>query len=127
MLVKYCEFNATAEPESVTLSTGSEPEPVPAEDAAREKISFIPPTLFQKTNTDEPLGYNYEFVMAQPNLGLRMERVAREIYALYGAAGLERLRGTLQVPPALVVLQEIAEVPNVRVMMTGNNIKIANP
>ena len=127
MLVKYCEFNATAEPESVTLSTGSEPEPVPAEDAAREKISFIPPTLFQKTNTDEPLGYNYEFVMAQPNLGLRMERVVREIYTLYGATGVERLRGTLRALPALVVLQDLPEVPSIRVMMTGNNINIENP
>lgn len=31
------------------------------------------------------------------------------------------------IPTSLVVLQDLAEVPNIRDMMTGNNIHITNP
>lgn len=93
MEVRYFEFGAP-DPESLALSKGPAKDP-PVDDKAphARPVKFVPPP----PGNVEPIFY--EFVMAQPHLSVRMERVVREVFALYGNAGLERLRGAFTLPP----------------------------
>ncbi|MDP2330955.1 MAG: hypothetical protein Q8M19_09705 [Reyranella sp.] len=86
MKVRPLEFSAKKDPESLELSTGPGPEPEPPDDAPRVTVMFAPPPLVEGGKAGAPR--EYDFVVAEPNLALAMERTVRAIYVLYGSAGL---------------------------------------
>lgn len=99
MEVRYFKFGAS-DLESLALSRGPAKDP-PVDDKALRAppVKFFPPS--PESSAAESI--TYEFVMVQPHLALRMERVVREVFALYGDAGLERLRDAFTLPPGVVL------------------------
>jgi hypothetical protein len=96
MEIRYFEFTEVEEPETLALSAAVLPEPEAPDAAVRIWLNFTPG---DQDAADETCPY--VFVMAQPNLGLQMERTVRGIYVLYRSKGLDQLLAAFSRPDTM--------------------------
>lgn len=86
-------------PQVLELSAEADAEPPAPPDAPIQDILFQPRDLGESESSREEDSMVLSFVMSDPHVAIRMKRAVRDVYAMYGSAGLISLEAGIMGNP----------------------------